>query len=48
MHEVILYIIILMYASERIAKIIPDSKTGFFGFVRKVFKFIALYTENIR
>lgn len=48
MHTVILYTVIVVLLSERIAKLIPDSKTGVLGFVRKVFKFIALYTENIR
>jgi hypothetical protein len=46
--HVILIVIVVMYASERIAKLIPDSKTGPLGVVRKVFKTIALYTENVR
>ncbi len=48
MVNIILIIIILVLLSERIAKIIPDSKTGFLGIVRKVFKVVAGYTENVR
>ena len=43
-----LILIIIVLLSERIAKLIPDSKTGVLGFVRKVFKFISLYTPNIK
>lgn len=40
--------IIVVLLSERIAKAIPDNKTGVVGFIRKAFKTIALYTENVR
>lgn len=44
----LLIIIIIVLLSERLAKVIPDDKTGFVGFLRKALKIIALYTENIR
>ena len=43
---VILIVVVLL--SERIAKLIPDSKTGVLGFVRKVLKFVSLYTPNVK
>jgi len=48
MVDVLLIGIIVVLLSERLAKAIPDHKTGFVGFVRMVLKTIALYTENIR
>ncbi len=48
MINALLITIIIMLFSERIAKFIPDSKTGVLGFVRKVLKFVSLYTPNVK
>lgn len=42
------WIIIIVLMSERIAKLIPDSKEGVLGGVRKFFKVLSLYTPNVR
>lgn len=50
MNSILLIMVVVMAVmmfSERLAKAIPDSKTGFLGYVRKGLKVIALYTENI-
>ncbi len=39
--------IIVVLFSERLAKRIPDSKTGILGAVRKGLKVISLYTPNV-
>ena len=44
----LLILIIVVLFSERIAKFIPDSKTGIVGKIRKVFKVISLYTPNVK
>jgi len=44
---IVLSIIILVLFSERLAKLIPDSKTGILGFMRKSLKVISLYTPNV-
>lgn len=46
-HVILLYAVITVLFSDQIAKRIPDSKTGFLGGVRKVFKFISAYTPNV-
>jgi len=48
MFDLILIGIIVVLFSERIAKLIPDSKTGIVGAIRKGFKFISLYTPNVK
>jgi len=48
MATIALILIIIVLLSERIAKLIPDSKTGILGFIRKIFKFISLYTPNVK
>ncbi len=48
MVNVFLILIIIVLFSERIAKFIPDSKTGIMGKIRKVFKVISLYTPNVK
>ena len=48
MPDWVLYVIIIVLLSERISKLIPDHKTGVVGWVRKFFKVLAFYTENIR
>lgn len=48
MVNIALILIIIVLLSERIAKLIPDSKTGVLGFIRKVFKFVSLYTPNVK
>jgi len=48
MFDLILIGIIIVLFSERIAKLIPDSKTGFVSWVRKAFKLLSLYTPNVK
>ena len=48
MHIAILYAVIIVLMSERIAKLIPDSKEGILGNIRKFFKVLSLYTPNVR
>lgn len=47
MFELLMIVIVVLF-SERIAKAIPDSKTGMLGQVRKLFKVISLYTPNVQ
>lgn len=48
MFDLILIAIIVVLFSERIGKLIPDNKEGALGFVRKVCKFVSLYTPNVQ
>ena len=48
MVNVFLILIIVVLFSERIAKFIPDNKTGVVGKIRQVFKVISLYTPNVK
>lgn len=48
MVDLILIGIIIMLFSERIAKLIPDSKTGVVSWIRKGFKLLSLYTPNVK
>ncbi len=42
------WLVIIVMFSERIANFIPDSKEGFLGKVRTVFRWIALKTPNVK
>lgn len=46
--NVVLSLIIIVLFSERIANLIPDSKTGFLGKVRDVFRVISAKTPNVK
>lgn len=48
MFDLLLIMIIVVLFSERVAKLIPDSKTGVIGQMRKLFKVISLYTPNVK
>ncbi len=46
--NIVLTLIIVVLFSERIANLIPDSKTGFLGKMRKVFRAISAKTPNVK
>jgi len=46
--NIFLIAIIVVLFSERIGKLIPDSKTGILGFVRQACKAVSLYTPNVK
>lgn len=48
MFNLILIGIIVVLFSERIAKLIPDSKEGILGAIRKAAKLVSLYTPNVK
>ncbi len=39
-------LVVLRQLSEIIAKVIPDTATGFLGAVRRIFKILAIYIPN--
>lgn len=48
MINIILLAIIVVFFSERLAKLIPDSKAGGVGSVRKLLKVVSLYTADVK
>lgn len=48
MFDAILILIIVVLFSEKIRNRIPDSETGFLGFIRKMFSLVSLHSPNVK